>query len=158
MAFRCNKGHKGVTGRKREHRLVALIVRYRYVQRGPSELTTRWAISARNYFEIVFLHQTTEHSRQIRKPDYKLQWAAGLEGLVARVRATYSWAAPVCNANLHMTESSMQWSLYDLDAHQLFPPVFRRGLMMALGRVGRGLPQHVPMLIAVILRSWPGTL
>merc|ERR1711865_118796 len=75
--------------------------------------------------------------------------------------STCSWAAPVCTDTLHLIERSFQWSPYDLDAHQLFPPVFRRGvrhilgLMMALEQVGRGLPQHIWMLIiAALPRNW----
>ena len=75
--------------------------------------------------------------------------------------ATCSWAALVCNATLHLIESSIQWSPYDLDVHQFFPPAFRRGvrhnlgLMMALEQVGRGLPHHIRMLIVAALpRNW----
>ena len=75
--------------------------------------------------------------------------------------ATCSWAAPMCNATLHLIERSLQWSPLDLEAHQLFPPAVRRGLrhilglMMALEQVGRGLPQHVWMLIIARLpRGW----
>ena len=81
--------------------------------------------------------------------------------LAASNEATCSWAASVCNATLHLIECSLQWSPYDLEAHQLFPPAFRRGvrhilgLMMALEQVGRGLPHHVWMLIiAALPRDW----
>ena len=75
--------------------------------------------------------------------------------------STCSWAAPVCTDTLRLMERSLQWSPLDLDAHQLFPPEFRRGvrhilgLMMALEQGGRGLPHHVWMLIVAALpRKW----
>merc|ERR1712166_15345 len=81
--------------------------------------------------------------------------------VLARNEATCSWAAPVCTDTLHLIERSLQWSPYDLKAHYLFPPAFRRGvrhvlgLMVALERTGCGLPQHIRMLIIASLpRDW----
>jgi len=81
--------------------------------------------------------------------------------VLARNEATCSWAAPVCTDTLHLIERSLQWSPYDLKAHYLFPPAFRRGvrhvlgLMVALERAGCGLPQHIRMLIIASLpRDW----
>ena len=81
--------------------------------------------------------------------------------VLARNETTCSWAAPVCTDTLHLIERSLQWSPYDLKAHYLFPPAFRRGvrhvlgLMVALERVGRELPQHIWMLIIASLpRDW----
>ena len=85
----------------------------------------------------------------------------------ARNETTCSWAAPVCTYTLRLVERSLQWSPYDLKAHYLFPPAFRRGvrhvlgLMVALERVCHELPQHIPLpqhvwmlIIASLPRDW----
>merc|ERR1711865_531085 len=81
--------------------------------------------------------------------------------VLARNETTCSWAAPVCPDTLRLIERSLKWSPYDLEAHYLFPAAFRRGvrhvlgLMLALERAGRGLPQHIWMLIIASLpRDW----
>ena len=81
--------------------------------------------------------------------------------VLATNETTCSRAAPVCTETLRLIERSLQWSPYDLEAHYLFPPAFRRGvrhvlgLMVALERVGRELPQHIWMLIVASLpRDW----
>ena len=85
--------------------------------------------------------------------------------VLARNETTCSWAAPVCAETLRLIERSLQWSPYDLKAHYLFPPAFRRGvrhvlgLMVALERVGRELPQPIWMLIVASLpRDWGLTI
>ena len=81
--------------------------------------------------------------------------------LATENEVTGNWAAPVCTKTLHLIEKSLQWSPYDLKAHVLFPPSFRRGvrhvlgLMVALDNNGRGLPHHIWMLIIACLpRTW----
>merc|ERR1712195_98051 len=81
--------------------------------------------------------------------------------VLARNETTCSWAAPVCTDTVRLIERSLQWSPYDLEAHYLFPPAFRRGvrhvlgLMVALEGVGREFPQHIWMLIIASLpRDW----
>ena len=85
--------------------------------------------------------------------------------VLARNETSCSWATPMCADTIHLIERSLQWSPYDLEAHDLFPPAFRRGvrhvlgLMVALERVGRGLPQPISMLIIASLpRYWGLTI
>ena len=85
--------------------------------------------------------------------------------VLARNEATRSWPTPVCTDTLRLVERSLQWSPYDLEAHYLSPPAFRRGVrhvlgvMLALEQGGRGLPQHIWMLIiAALPRDWGLTI
>ena len=85
--------------------------------------------------------------------------------LATRNEDTCSWAAPVCVDTFWLVERSLQWSPYDLEAHQLFSTAFRRGvqhilgLMLTLERAGRGLSHHVWMLIVASLpRAWNLTM
>ena len=81
------------------------------------------------------------------------------EAMATNNEATCSWATPVslvCTDTLRLIEHSLQWSPYDLEAHHLFPPAFQGvrhvlELMVALERVGRGLPQPIWMLIIASL-------
>ena len=80
---------------------------------------------------------------------------------LAKNEPACNWAAPVCTKIVALIKKSLKWSPYDPQAHQLFPPCFRRGvrhclgLMVALNRVHRGLPQHMWMLvIAHLPRDW----
>merc|ERR1740117_880921 len=71
---------------------------------------------------------------------------------------TTCWAAPVCAETLNLIQRSMQWTP---EAHQLFPPCFRRGVKHVLGvkvaldAADRGFPQPIWMMIISFLpRDW----
>jgi len=71
---------------------------------------------------------------------------------------TTCWAAPVCTETLNLIQSSLRWTP---EAHQLFPPCFRRGVKHVLGvkvaldAADRGFPQPIWMLIISFLpRDW----
>ena len=71
---------------------------------------------------------------------------------------TTCWAAPVCTETLNLIQRSLQWTP---EAHQLFPPCFRRGVKHVLGvkvaldAADRGFPQPIWMMIISFLpRDW----
>ena len=131
------------------------------------ELLEAWPLLSQH---LLMVATVTGNSAAVREllhsgedPSFTMQYQQHtLSALVlARNETSCSWAAPVCTDTLHLIERSLHLSPYDLEAHYLFPPAFRRGvrhilgLMVALERAGRGLPQHIWMLIISFLpRDW----
>ena len=131
------------------------------------DLLEAWPLLSQH---LLMVATVTGNSAAVREllhsgedPSFTMQYQQHtLSALVlARNETSCSWAAPVCTDTLHLIERSLHLSPYDLEAHYLFPPAFRRGvrhilgLMVALERAGRGLPQHIWMLIISFLpRDW----
>jgi len=135
------------------------------------ELLEAWPLLSQHLLMVATVTGNSAAVRQLlhsgEDPAFTVQYQQHtLSALVlARNETTCSWAAPVCTDTLRLIERSLQWSPYDLEAHYLFPPAFRRGvrhvlgLMLALERVGRELPQHIWMLIIASLpRYWGLTI
>ena len=135
------------------------------------ELLEAWPLLSQHLLMVATVTGNSAAVRQLlhsgEDPAFTVQYQQHtLSALVlARNETTCSWAAPVCTDTLRLIERSLQWLPYDLEAHYLFPPAFRRGvrhvlgLMLALERVGRELPQHIWMLIIASLpRYWGLTI
>ena len=131
------------------------------------ELLEAWPLLSQHLLMVATVTRNSAAVRQLlhsgEEPAVTMQYQQRtLSALVlARNEVTCSWAAPVCTDTLRLIERSLQWSPYDLKAHYLFPPAFRRGVrhvlgvMVALARCGRGLPQPMWMLIVASLpRDW----
>merc|ERR1712166_696345 len=94
----------------------------------PAELTLIMkAVVMRNHVKLQRLlhsggnpHVTVQHQQHT------------LDALVLATIYTNTacWAAPVCAETLNLIQRSLQWTP---EAHQLFPPSFRRGVKHVLG-------------------------
>ena len=135
------------------------------------ELLEAWPLLSQHLLMVATITRNSAAVRELlhsgEDPAFAVQYQQHTLSAVvlARNETSCSWAAPVCTDTLRLIERSLEWSAYDLEAHYLFSPAFRRGvrhvlgLMVALERAGRGLSQHMWMLIVASLpRCWGLTI